>query len=405
MSRLLRVLGLVMVVSLAGWMDARAQGGELIVAVVKSPVTPDGNVADRPTDINVILSAPLDPQTPGRTLLRGRSIKVTLPEAFRRNPDVPAIASKDQGFLVKGWPQGDVRRGDYTVSLEGERTQVFTATDDITPGGADEPGIKVLHLRGRAFVNPPAGEYRVQVEAETGPNGAPEMGEGTITILPAIAPSINPSNALFPQPSNGNWQRTPLNTDNRLPFDFLLFNARGERDNGVGVVPADRARFPRYTGGLIVRDANGDGTLDAAVDTVIGGVIGAAPQGATGQVARTPLDPTTSKPILSGQVPDPQGNPVAGIMRVQFHTGSLPGEYAPTFELTDGNAVRMVTVGTGVAAAAQPSPIASPGPVVAQVPRELPRTGSVASLAPATATAGLVLVGLGAAILRSRKRA
>jgi len=403
MPHLILVVGVIVVFLTAGT-TAWAQPTGLVAAVVKSPVTPDGNVAGRPTDINVILNASLDPQAPGRTLLRGRTIKVTLPEDFTRNPDVPAVDSKNQGFLVKGWPQGDVRRGDYTVSLESERAQVFTATDDITPGGPDEPGIKVLHLRGRAFVNPPAGEYRIRVEAETGPNGMREVGEGTITILPAIAPSINPSNALFAQPSNGNWQRTPLNADNRLPFDFLLFNARGERDNGVGVVPADGARFPRYTGGLIVRDGNGDGVLDAAVDPVIGGVIGAAPQGATGQVASTPLDPTTRKPILSGQLRDPQGSPAAGIMRVQFRTGNQHGEYAPTFELTDGNAVRMVTVATGAAAAAQPSPVASPGAAAVQVPRGLPRTGSVASLGSTPAMVGLVLVGLGAAILRSRKR-
>lgn len=135
MPRLLLLIGLLVTLSTAGTTDAWAQSTGLVAAVVKSPVTPDGNVAGRPTDINVILGVSLDPQVPGKTLLRGRTIKVTLPDGFRRNPDVPAIDSKDQGFLVKGWPQGDVRRGDYAVSLEGERTQIFTATDDIAPGG------------------------------------------------------------------------------------------------------------------------------------------------------------------------------------------------------------------------------------------------------------------------------
>ncbi len=404
MPRLILVIGLLVALSTAGKTDASAQSTGLVAAIVKSPVTSDGNVAGRPTDINVILDVSLDPQVLGKALLRGRTIKVTLPDGFKRNPDVPIVDSKNQGFLVKGWPQGDVRRGDYAVSLDGERTQVFTAMDDITPGGPDEPGIKVVHLRGRAFINPPAGEYRVHIEAETGPNGVREIGDAMLTILPAIAPSINPSNALFAQPSNGTWQRTPLNSDNRLPFDFLLFNAQGERDNGVGVIAAERSRFPTYTGGLIVRDLNGDGVLDAAVDTVIGGVIGAAPPGAMGQQALTPLDPTTRTPILSGQLRDAQGNPATGIMRVQYHTGNQPGEYMPTFELIDGNAVRMVTVVSGPGTAAHPSPVASPGAAVVQVPRELPRTGNVASLAPIVGLVGVVLVSLGAAILRRRTR-
>lgn len=134
---------------------------------------------------------------------------------------------------------------------------------------------------------------------------------------------------------------------------------------------------------------------------MIGGVIGAAPQGTTGQQAITPLDPSTGKPLLSGQLRDAQGNPAAGIMRVQFRTGSQPGEYAPTFELIDGNAVRMVTVATGAAPAAQPSPVPSPAAVAAQVPRQLPGTGDATPLDPTIGLFGLVLVGFGAAILRS----
>ena len=79
--------------------------------------------------------------------------------------------------------------------------------------------------------------------------------------------------------------------------------------NGVGIAPRDLTLFPRYTGGLLVQDANGDKRLDPAADSVVGGLIGVAPQGATGQAATSPVG-ADGKP--AGCVP---GCPASGDSR------------------------------------------------------------------------------------------
>lgn len=352
MAARIRPLALVVALLLAFLLvpvAAAQEPGNIVVAAPKAPVGADGDVTGRLTDFNLVLDRSLDPQVAGRSLLQGQTISVTLPDAFIRTA-VP-VKAPESGALVKGWPQGGL--DGYTVTLTGTHTVVFTATRDIVPSGPDDPGIKVLHVRGRAFTNPAPGDYAIRVVAETGPGGAVENGTGTLTIRPQVLPSVNVSNALFPQPSNNNWQRVPVNTETPLPLDFLLFGADGQPLNGVGVAPADRARFPRYTGGLLVRDTNGDGVLDPATDTVVGGIIGAAPEGATGQRATSPVD-AAGRPLLSGQLTRADGTPAPGILRVLFRTGTLPGNYTPTVELTGGTSVRPTIVATTTDAPTMP---------------------------------------------------
>lgn len=110
----------------------------------------------------------------------------------------------------------------------------------------------------------------------------------------------------------------------------------------------DQEKYPRYTGGLIVQDVNGDGVLDPKADRVIGGVIGSAPQGATGQRAVSPVGPD-GKPVLSGLLPRAAMYPGGGlkdngIMPVSFRTGNMPGEYRPTFELIGGTSTQLVII-------------------------------------------------------------
>lgn len=344
----------------------------IVIAAVKSPVVADGDVAGRPTDINLLLDRSFDPQIAGRSLLQGRTISVVLPDAFVRT-NVP-VTVPETGALVKGWPQGGL--DGYTVTLAGTHTIVFTATRDIVPKGPDNPGIKVLHVRGRAFTNPPPGNYQIAVVAETGAGAAVETGSGILTIRPAVVPSVNPTNALFPQPSNNNWQRVPEDTATSIPLDFLLFGADGLPLNGVGVVPADRARFPRYTGGLLVRDTDGSGALDPAIDSVVGGIIGAAPDGATGQRAASPVG-ADGRPVLSGQLGRPDGTPAPGILRVLFRTGNRPGAYTPTFELAGGTAARMTVVAT---TSATPTPPGLPNTGAGGARRDLPAWGMGAAV-------------------------
>ncbi len=304
--------------------------GNIVVAAINAPVVPDGDVAGRPTEINLVLDRALDPEVEGRSLLRGKRIKVTLPDAFKRTAE--PIRAPGSAILTKGWPQGGITS--FALAMEGTQTVVFTATDDIVPRGPNNPGIKIIHVRGALFTNPASGDYPLRVEAETGPGGATERGVGMLTVRPAILPSISVSNALFPQPSNNNWQRVPVNTLAPIPLDFLLFDANGKAMDGVFVAPADRTRFPRYTGGLLVKGG-----------AVVGGIIESAPPAARGQTALSPIN-IDGGPIPSGQLTLPNGLPASGIMRVLFVTGNRPGFYRPTFELVGGTSVQVTIVAT-----------------------------------------------------------
>ena len=83
-----------------------ATSGKIAVAAVNAPVVPDGDVAGRSTEFTLVLDRSLDPQVEGRSLLRGKRIKVALPEAFTRtgNP----ITAPGSVILTKGWPQGGI---------------------------------------------------------------------------------------------------------------------------------------------------------------------------------------------------------------------------------------------------------------------------------------------------------
>ena len=117
--------------------------------------------------------------------------------------------------------------------------------------------------------------------------------------------------------------------------------------NGVGIAPRDLTRFPKYTGDLLVQDTNGDRQFGPAVDKVVGGIIGTAPQGATGQAATSPLG-ADDAPVLSGAVLRDAGFPVTaqggkpnpGLLAIQFKAGDKLRLYQPTIELIGGNSYR-----------------------------------------------------------------
>lgn len=317
--------------------------------IAPAPVTFDGNVAGQATDVVFVLVPDANPTMPGLVLRAGEVLQLALPTAFRRNAAVAVSADTDQNLvLTKGWPQGAVRLADqYRVGFDqAAHVLKVAALVDVTAGGANAPGIKVIHLRGQTFVNPVPGDYPVTVTHTASDGRALSRWQGQFKVLgEAPAARLAPSNFQLPPGMNGDFQKVPTGTVAPNTLGLLLWGANASPMNGVGVAPRDLSRFPKYTGGLLIQDTNGDHQLDPAVDKVVGGIIGSAPQGASGQAASSPTD-TNGRQVLSGEAlrnagyPPAAGGgrPNAGLLTIQFKSGSLPGLYRPTVELIGGNA-------------------------------------------------------------------
>ena len=316
-----------------------------------SPVTFHGNVAGEPTNMIFVMVADPDPAVPGFGMQTGDTLSLTLPEAFRRNPAVPISADTDLNMvLTKGWPQRDVHlQGQYRIGFDNaSHSMVVTATHAIGTDGANAPGIKVIHLRARTFINPAPGRYPVTLTHAAADGRPLAVWRGQVEVL-AQAPQarLAPTNFHVAPPLNSTFQQVGVGQVAPLPLGLLLWGAEGKPMNDVGVAPRDLVHYPRYTGGLLVQDTNHDRRLDPATDAVVGGIIGAAPQGASGQAATSPLRPDGT-PVLSGEVMRDGHYPAAmgggrlnpGLLEIRFRAGDKPGLYRPTVELTGGNAYR-----------------------------------------------------------------
>lgn len=314
-----------------------------------APVAFDGNVAGQATDYVFVLVPDANPATPGLALRAGDALQLALPASFKRNAAVAMSADTDQNLvLTKGWAQGAVRlAGQYRVTCdEAANTMKVTALVDVPASGANVPGIKIIHLRGRTFVNPMPGDYAVSVTHASADGRTLARWQGQLKVLDeAPAARLAPSNFHLAPGMNGDFQKVPTGRVAPQTLGLLLWGANGSPMNGVGIAPRDLTRFPKYTGGLLVQDTNGDHRLDPAVDKVVGGIIGAAPQGATGQAATSPMG-ADGLPLLSGEAPRHDAYPTAmgggkpnpGLLTIQFRVGSAPGLYRPTVELIGGNA-------------------------------------------------------------------
>ncbi|MBL8450596.1 MAG: hypothetical protein JNM32_11855 [Dechloromonas sp.] len=313
-----------------------------------APISFDGHVAGQATDYVFALTADGNPATPGLAMRSGDSIRLELPAAFKRNDQVQVKSDADTNLvLTKGWPQGAVKlAGQYLVGYDqGAHAMTVRALQDIGTDGQNAPGIKIIHLRGRTFLNPDPGEYPVSVKHVSADGSVKASWGGVIKVLadPPIA-RLAPTNFHLPPGVNSDFQKARPNQIVPHPLGLLLWGEAASSLNNVGIAPRDLNRFPRYTGGLLVQDTNGDKVLDAVVDKVVGGIIGAAPQGATGQEASSPLG-SNGKPVLSGEVSRHAaypagaggGKPNPGLLPIQFRTGNLPGHYRPTVELISGN--------------------------------------------------------------------
>lgn len=318
------------------------------LATAPAPISFDGHVAGQATDYVFVLVPDANPVQPGFALGAGDTLRLAMPAAFKRNPASAMVPDKDTNLvLTKGWPQGGVRlAGQYRLGFDAAtNTVVITALKDVTVEGANAPGIKVIHLRGRTFINPVAGDYPVSVTHAAADGAVRAVWQGSLKVLDRAPDArLAPTNFHLQPGINSDFQTVPVGQVAPNTLGLLLWGAQGAPLNGVGVAPRDLTRFARYTGGLLVQDSNGDKKLDPATDRVVGGIIGAAPQGATGQVATSPLG-ADGKPVLSGEplrhtaFPG-GGKPNPGLLAIQFRAGSLPGLYQPTVELIGGNSYR-----------------------------------------------------------------
>lgn len=311
-----------------------------------APVSFDGNVAARATDIVFSLVPDANPAVVGISMHAGDSLRLAMPKVFKRNAQIPVKPDLDTNLvLTKGWPQSAVPLAEhYRVKYQAtSNSMVVTALRDIASNGAHAPGIKAIHLRGRSFDNPAPGNYAATVTHASSDGRVLATWRGALRVIDAApAARLAPSNVHLPPGTDADFQKLTPGKVAPHALGLLLWGAQGLAINEVGIAARDLARFPRYTGGLLVQDTNHDKRLDPSIDQVVGGIIGAAPPEARGQAA-SHLIGTDGVPVLSGAVPRHAGSgptggqPVPGLLAIAFRAGDKPGLYRPTVELMGGN--------------------------------------------------------------------
>ena len=332
---MLAIVGLFALALPAG-ADPPAGKGGIVSSVVKAPIDPDGDVAGEATDFVINLDTSLDPAVPGRALLAGKTIKVTLPDDFVYLSGPVALPgacnpsggpSCGTGVLLQGWPQNPIppAPGNYTLMLEGTHTIVYTATRDLVPGDAtlNGPGIKQLHLILNNFVNPKPGRYEFHVAAETGVGGALETGVGFVHVLPKPRASINVTSVFAGAPPFANtiYQTATTGSAPAFDWDFLVWDRRGEPAVGVTVhqVNSHKAQLKQGT-------------------RVVGQISIEGPTGAKGQEISGGPSILINAPV--------KGLP-SGRLTVQFTAGDTAGLYTTTLRMNNGTAVTMYVTVTG----------------------------------------------------------
>ena len=171
----------------------------------------DGNVAGQATDYVFMLVPDANPATTGLALRAGEVLRLALPVAFKRNASVALSPDTDMNLvLTKGWPQGAVRlAGQYRVGFdEGANAVTVTALQTVPADGANAPGIKVIHLRGRSFVNPMPGDYAVSVTHAAADGQPLAVWQGQLKVLGAApAARLAPTNFHLPPGANADFQQ------------------------------------------------------------------------------------------------------------------------------------------------------------------------------------------------------
>jgi hypothetical protein len=331
---LMMVMMLVLSVVPAG--AGQSEGSGIVDSVAKAPIDPAGDVSGERTDFVVSLDTSLDPAVEGRPLLAGRTIKVTLPDEFEYlggpvlNPGPtgcsPTAGTCGTGVLLQGWPQNPIppSPANYSLSLEGTHTIVYTATRDLVPGDStlNGPGIKQMHLILTNFVNPDPGRYEFLVAAETGPGGALETGVGVVHVRPKPRASINVTSVFAGPPPFANtiYQTTTTNSATPIDWNFLMWGLLGEPALGVTVHQVNPTTAQLEQEGR-----------------VIGIISMQTPPGASGQEISGGPSFLINAPV--------KGEPT-GRIKVQFKTGDTAGLYTTTLRMNGGTSVTMYVTAT-----------------------------------------------------------
>ena len=305
----------------------------IVSAVNKAPVVSDGTTAGHVTDFVINLDTTLDPSTDGRTLLQGKTIRITLPASFQNTKDYPfdkcgpppLFGIKcNTAVLLQGWPQHPVAPPPVKYAFDYEEdtnTLVFTAKVDLMPDAPLEPGIKQMHLLLFGFTNPHPGHYRLKVEAETGPGGALETGWAKIHIIPKSRPSINVTSTGGDNPTTLNTIYQSAIVSNAVPlnYNFLLWDRKDKAFVGVDIADIDG------NGNYLFKKGN----------KVVGHVSIDAPEGAVGQMLMSYGESVKAAPPTIG------GPETTARWVGKFVAGSEPGRYTVTAKLNGGNEVEM----------------------------------------------------------------
>jgi hypothetical protein len=336
---------MVLVISVVPAGAGRSEGRGIVASVAKAPIDPAGDVVGEQTDFVINLDTSLDPAEPGRTLLAGKTIKVTLPDDFKWNgepvlnpgpgttlpPTVPPTCSAafDQcgtGVLLQGWPQNPIPPSPvfYTLSLEGTHTIVYTAMQDLVPGGPAAPGIKQMHLILNNFVNPSPGRYEFLVEAETGPGGALETGVGVVHVRPKPRASINVTSVKTATTPFANTIYQTADTGEAPDFDwsFLIWDRKGDPALGVTIHQVNPHKAQLKQAGRVI------GTVSIRT-----------PRGAVGQEISTPDGESVAFTA-------PVKGLDTGLLTVRLKTGNVAGLYTTTLRMNNGTRVTMYVTAT-----------------------------------------------------------
>lgn len=347
----------------------------IVASIDNAPVVANGDVAGAPTDYLITLDGSLDPNAAGRSLRAGKTIKVFLPPEFDLSELNPAYPVEDVPFpfppvpplperpclpgnlqcstviILRGWPQDPLfpPRLFYRTSIdEVDNAIVITAEQDIV----QSPGIKQIHLIFSGLTNPKPGFYRLKIEAETGPDGSVETGEGLLRVRSKPAPSINVT-AVFvkalsgqleggvacgpgtnpPNPDNPIYQNTALNAPAPFAWSFLVWGDNGE--------PLDDLKLRRIAHNFYKLE-RASGSKLPWWKRAVGYVQIETPPGARNQrieqIDCPQLLPQT--PVI-GATPGVGPQPV-GRLDLKFTAGNKAGVYRTKLWLRRGNKVEMV---------------------------------------------------------------